>query len=268
MTSDTLLVAGIDVGAATAKAVVLNANEILSSHVLPTGESVERAAESVMEETLDTTHLSLKEVDYVIATGYGRRAVAFADEVITEISCHAKGVNMLMPHARTVIDIGGQDSKVIEIDEKGNIVNFAMNDKCAAGTGRFLEVMAKVLNADIQDIGLLSLDGTDPCQISNTCTVFAESEMVALRADGKRREDILAGIHHAMAHRVAIMGNAIGFRDQVVFTGGVARNEGMKKALQDRIGKEVLVPENPQIVGALGAALMARDKRRTAVTSS
>ena len=268
MTSDTLLVAGIDVGAATAKAVVLNADEILSSHVLPTGESVKRAAESVMEETLDTTHLSLKEVDYVIATGYGRRAVAFADEVITEISCHAKGVNMLMPHARTVIDIGGQDSKVIEIDEKGNIVNFTMNDKCAAGTGRFLEVMAKVLNADIQDIGLLSLDGTDPCQISNTCTVFAESEMVALRADGKGREDILAGIHHAMAHRVAIMGNAIGFRDQVVFTGGVARNEGMKKALQDRIGKEVLVPENPQIVGALGAALMARDKRRTAVTSS
>jgi predicted CoA-substrate-specific enzyme activase len=221
-----------------------------------------------MRETLDAINLAMEKLDYVIATGYGRKAVAFADEAITEISCHAKGVNMLMPEARTVIDIGGQDSKVIEVDEKGNIVNFMMNDKCAAGTGRFLEVMAKVLNADIQDIGRLSLDGTDPCQISNTCTVFAESEMVALRADGKSREDILAGIHYAMAHRVAIMGNAMGFRDQVVFTGGVARNVGMKKALQDRIGNEVLVPENPQIVGALGAALIARDKRLAAASSS
>jgi predicted CoA-substrate-specific enzyme activase len=268
MTSDTLLVAGIDVGAATAKAVVLNANRILSSRVLPTGESVTSAAESVMRETLDTINLSRQEIDYVIATGYGRKAVPFADEAITEISCHAKGVNMLMPGARTVIDIGGQDSKVIEIDEKGNIANFMMNDKCAAGTGRFLEVMAKVLNARIEDIGLISLDGTDPCQISNTCTVFAESEMVALRAEGKSREDILAGIHSAMAHRVAIMGNAIGFRDRVVFTGGVARNVGMKKALQDRIGKEVLVPDNPQIVGALGAAIIARDKRHADTRSS
>lgn len=262
MTSDTLFLAGIDVGAATAKAVILNANRILSAHVLPTGDSVTRAAESVMRETLDTIHLPLERVDYVIATGYGRRAVPFANEVITEISCHARGVNLLLPGARTVIDIGGQDSKVIEIDEKGNIVNFSMNDKCAAGTGRFLEVMAKVLNAAIEDIGPLSLQGTDPCAISNTCTVFAESEMVALRAEGRSREDILAGIHLAMAHRVVIMGSAIGFRDQVVFTGGVARNAGMKKALQDRIGKEVLVPENPQIIGALGAALIARDKRQ------
>jgi predicted CoA-substrate-specific enzyme activase len=260
MTSDALFLAGIDVGAATAKAVVLKADRILSAHVLPTGDSVTRAAESVMRETLNAIQLSLEDIDYVIATGYGRRAVPFADEVITEISCHAKGVNLLMPRAGTVIDIGGQDSKVIEIDEKGNIVNFTMNDKCAAGTGRFLEVMARVLNADIEDIGLLSLQGTDPCPISNTCTVFAESEMVALRAEGKSREDILAGIHSAMAHRVAIMGSGIGFRDQVVFTGGVARNAGMKKALQDRIGREVLVPENPQIVGALGAALIARDK--------
>lgn len=261
MTSDTLLLAGVDVGAATAKAVILNADKILAAHVLPTGESVKRAAESVMQETLDAIRLSLENIDYVIATGYGRRAVPFADEVITEISCHAKGVNLLMPGARTVVDIGGQDSKVIEIDEKGSILNFTMNDKCAAGTGRFLEVMAKVLNAEIEEIGPLSLEGTDPCPISNTCTVFAESEMVALRAEGKSREDILAGIHSAMAHRVAIMGGSIGFRDQVVFTGGVARNEGMKKALQDRIGKEVLVPENPQIVGALGAAIIARDRR-------
>jgi predicted CoA-substrate-specific enzyme activase len=259
MTSDTPLLAGVDVGAATAKAVILNGNSILSSRVLPTGDSVKYAADAVMRETLEPLNLSLENLHCVVATGYGRRAVGFAHEVITEISCHAKGVNMLVPEARTVIDIGGQDSKVIEIDEQGNIVNFAMNDKCAAGTGRSLEVMAKVLNADIEEIGPLSLHGTDPCPISNTCTVFAESEMVALRAEGKRREDILAGIHSAMAHRVAIMGGAIGFRDRVVFTGGVARNEGMKKALEDRMGKHVLVPENPQIVGALGAAIIARE---------
>jgi predicted CoA-substrate-specific enzyme activase len=261
MTSDALIVAGIDIGAATAKAVVLNENKILSACVIPTGESVIRAAESVMRHTLEKATLSHAQIAYIVATGYGRRAVTFAHEVITEISCHAKGANLLYPMARTVIDIGGQDSKVIEIDEKGNIVNFAMNDKCAAGTGRFLEVMARVLNADIEEIGLLSLAADAPCQISNTCTVFAESEMVSLRAEGKSRENILAGIHSAVAHRVVIMGNAMGFKSPVVFTGGVARNIGMKKALQDRIGKEIIVAENPQIIGALGAAILARKKR-------
>jgi predicted CoA-substrate-specific enzyme activase len=135
-----------------------------------------------------------------------------------------------------------------------------MNDKCAAGTGRFLEVMARVLNADIGDIGSISLNGLEPCQISNTCTVFAESEMITLRAEGESRENILGGIHYAMAHRVVIMGNSVGFKNLIVFTGGVAKNIGMKKALQDRIGKDVLVPENPQIIGALGAAIIAKSR--------
>ncbi|MBN1613038.1 MAG: 2-hydroxyglutaryl-CoA dehydratase [Deltaproteobacteria bacterium] len=256
-----MIVAGIDIGAATAKAVLLNGNTMLSSCVIPTGESVALAAESVMRSTLDRTDLSLSEIDYIVATGYGRRAVTFAHEAITEISCHAKGANLLYPLAHTVVDIGGQDSKVIEIDEKGNIVNFAMNDKCAAGTGRFLEVMARVLNAEIEEIGSLSLKGDDPCQISNTCTVFAESEMISLRAEGKSRENILAGIHSAMAHRIAIMGNPIGFKSQIIFTGGVARNIGMKKALQDRIGEEITVADNPQIIGALGAAIIAAKKQ-------
>ena len=260
MTSDTVIVAGIDIGAATAKAVVFKENTILSSCVIPTGESVVRSAESVMQRVLDPVNLLLSEIDYIIATGYGRRAVSFAHEAITEISCHAKGVSFLFSDARSVIDIGGQDSKVIEIDETGNIANFSMNDKCAAGTGRFLEVMARVLNADIEDIGRLALKGDSPCQISNTCTVFAESEMVALRAEGHSRENILAGIHSAMAHRVAIMGNSMGFRNKVIFTGGVAKNIGMKKALEDRIGKEIFVPEDPQIIGALGAAILAWKK--------
>ena len=260
MTGESSLVAGIDIGAATAKAVVLNGTNVISLHVMPTGENVKKVGESVMREALGKAGLSINNIRYIIATGYGRRKVEFANEVITELSCHAKGVNLLIPQARTVIDIGGQDSKVIEIDNNGNIGNFAMNDKCAAGTGRFLEVMAKVLNADIEDIGPISLNGLEPCQISNTCTVFAESEMVALRAEEENRENILAGIHCAMAHRVAIMGNTVGFKNLIVFTGGVARNVGMRKALQDRIGKEILVPENPQIIGALGAAIIARDR--------
>ena len=260
MKSDAVMVAGIDIGAATAKAVVLNEDNMLFSCVIPTGESVVQVAKSVMRQALEGLNLTLTDIKHIVATGYGRKSVAFAHDVVTEISCHAKGVNLLYPMARTVIDIGGQDSKVIEVDENGNIANFAMNDKCAAGTGRFLEVMARVLNADIEEIGLLSLNGDKPCQISNTCTVFAESEMVSLRAEGISRENILAGIHSATAHRVVIMGNAIGFKNQIVFTGGVARNIGMEKAIQERIGKKILVPENPQIIGALGAAILAREK--------
>jgi predicted CoA-substrate-specific enzyme activase len=257
MTSDSTIVAGIDIGAATAKAVVLKENTILSSCVIPTGESVVRSGESVMQRALDPINLTLSDIDHIIATGYGRRAVSFAHDAITEISCHAKGVSFLFSDARSIIDIGGQDSKVIEIDENGNVANFSMNDKCAAGTGRFLEVMAKVLNADIGDIGGLALKGDRPCQISNTCTVFAESEMVALRAEGHSRENILAGIHSAMAHRVAIMGKAMGFKNKAIFTGGVAKNIGMKKALEDRTDREIFVPEDPQIMGALGAAILA-----------
>lgn len=260
MATKPTIVAGIDVGAATVKAVILKENAVLSAHVLPTGDSVAKTAWAVIAAALGAARLSMDQIRCTVSTGYGRRAIDFADEVITEISCHAKGVGSLISGARTVIDIGGQDSKVIAIDGNGNVANFVMNDKCAAGTGRFLEVMAKVLNADIADIGVISLESGAPCRISNTCTVFAESEMVTLRAEGRSREDIFAGIHAAMAHRIAIMGSSVGFREQIVFTGGVAKNAGMKKALEDRIGKDIHIPEEPQIIGALGASIIARDK--------
>ena len=253
-----MIVAGVDIGAATAKAVILNRDRVLSFSIMPTGFSVVRAAEAVTEEALGKAGLSMSKLEYVISTGYGRRAVSFANKVLTEIICHAAGVSLLMPQARTVIDIGGQDSKVIGLDDNGNVTNFVMNDKCAAGTGRFLEVMARVLDVTIDDMGPISLLGNDPCQISSTCTVFAESEMVSLRAEGKSREDMIAGIHKAMARRVAIMGRPVGFKKDVVFTGGVAKNVGIKKALEDEIGLEILLPQEPQIVGALGAALLAK----------
>lgn len=252
------MVAGIDIGAATAKAVILNNNDILAASVIPTGFSVARAGETVIQDALAKTGLSMGELRYITSTGYGRRAVPFAHKVATEIICHAAGVTWLMATARTVIDIGGQDSKVIGLDDSGNITNFVMNDKCAAGTGRFLEVMAGVLGMEIREMGAVSLLGKDPCPISSTCTVFAESEMISLRAEGRSREDLLAGIHKAMAHRVAVMGSSVGFKREVVFTGGVAKNAGMKKALEDEIGLEISVPEDPQIIGALGAALLAK----------
>lgn len=252
-----LILAGIDIGAATAKAVILNINKILSFSIMPTGSNVTKVAEEVIKRALAKASLSMGNVDYVISTGYGRRSVPFAHKAVTEIICHAAGVGSLMPEARTVIDIGGQDSKVIGIDDNGNVSNFVMNDKCAAGTGRFLEVMARVLEVDIDEMGPISLRSKDPCQISSTCTVFAESEMVSLRAEGKGKEDLLAGIHKAIAHRVAIMGKPVGFKKDVVFTGGVAKNEGIKKAIEDEIGMKILIPEEPQIMGALGAAILA-----------
>ena len=255
---DGRVVAGVDVGAATAKAVILNNNNVLASSVIPTGFSAAGAGEVVTKEALQKAGLVMDDLEYIISTGYGRRAVPFANKVLTEIICHAAGVSWLMPEARTIIDIGGQDSKVIGLDDRGNVSNFVMNDKCAAGTGRFLEVMAGVLGIDISEMGPVSLLGQDPCQISSTCTVFAESEMVSLRAEGKSREDIIAGIHKALARRVAIMGAPVGFKKEVVFTGGVAKNVGIRNALEEEIRLEILIPQEPQIVGALGAALLSQ----------
>ena len=252
-----MITAGVDVGAATAKTVIVADGEMLSHAVIPTGHSVARAAEEVTKEALRLAGLSMADLGLIISTGYGRNGVAFASRTASEIICHARGVNFLIPAARTVIDIGGQDSKVIRVREDGNVGDFAMNDKCAAGTGRFLEVMAGVLGLDIEEMGPVSLTSQDPCLISSTCTIFAESEVVSLRAEGRSREDLICGIHRAMSHRVAIMAKPVGLKQEVVFTGGVAKNIGMKSALEKEIGLKISVPEEPQIIGALGAAILA-----------
>lgn len=253
-----MITAGVDVGAATAKTVIISDGEILSYAVIPTGDSVARAAERVTRAALEQAGLSMADLSFVISTGYGRNGVAFANKTASEIICHAKGVNLLMPAARTVIDIGGQDSKVIGVRENGTVSDFVMNDKCAAGTGRFLEVMAGVLGLDIEEMGPISCTSKEPCPISNTCTIFAETEMVSLRAEGRTREDLVAGIHKAVASRVVVMGKTVGYREQVVFTGGVAKNTGVKNSLEAGIGLPILIPEEPQIMGALGAALLAK----------
>ena len=253
-----MLVAGVDVGAATTKAAVMSDGCITGYVIIPTGADVEKAAKVVITESTEKSGISVGDLDYIIATGWGRRGVPFAHKTVTEIRCHAKGANFLIPETRSIIDIGGQDSKAMSIDEKGEVLSFVMNDKCAAGTGRFLEVMAGVLEVKLEEMGALSLTSKDPCMISSTCTIFAETEVVALRAQKRPREDLIAGINNAVARRVVQMGRQTSFPKEVVFTGGVAKNAGIKKALEDELGTKILVSEEPQIVGALGAALLAK----------
>ena len=257
-----MIVAGVDIGAATAKTVVLGDNEILGYCVIPTGHNVKAAVAKVTREALDKAGISLSadELDFVVSTGYGRNAVGFASKTATEILCHAKGAHFVIPGTRAIIDIGGQDSKAIEVDEHGNVRDFVMNDKCAAGTGGFLEVMAEVLEAgSVDNMGPLSLTSDDPASISSTCTIFAESEVVSLRADGRSREDLIAGVHRAVAVRVASMAKRLKIRPDLIFTGGVAKNAGVKAALEREFKMEMVIPEEPQIMGALGAALMAAE---------
>ncbi len=257
-----MAVIGIDVGAVATKAVVLADNQIRGYAITPTGYDVVLAAKKVLKESLKKAGVTEKDLEYIVATGYGRISVPFADEKITEISCHAKGASWLVPETKMVIDIGGQDSKAIRVDEEGNVISFAMNDKCAAGTGRFLEVMARALELQIDRFGKVSLKSKNPCSISSICTVFAESEVISLRAEKKPLEDIIAGIHRAVAKRVVAMMTPIGMVSPITMTGGVAKNVGQRKALEEELGTKLIVPKEPQIVGALGAALFARRGQR------
>ncbi len=252
-------VAGIDVGAGTAKLVILEENDVIINSVTPVGGDVARTIEKLTAKVLDKAGLTLKDLEYVVSTGYGRDAVHFANTSTTEIICHAGGVHFLMPDVRTIIDIGAQDSKIIRIDGKGRVTDFVMNDKCAAGTGRFLEVMAQVLGIKLEEMGTMSINSKNPCSISSTCTVFAETEVVMLRAQGKSVEDLIAGIHRAIASRVIILGSGIRLEQETAFTGGVAKNTGVQNALESAGHIRCLIPSEPQITGALGAALIARE---------
>jgi predicted CoA-substrate-specific enzyme activase len=212
---------------------------------------------NVYEELLTELGIEKSGVGRVVSTGYGRNSVKFMDKAMTEIICHGAGAHYLNPRARSVIDIGGQDSKAIVLDEKGKVKNFAMNDKCAAGTGRFLEVMARALEVDLDGFGALSLGASNPSRISSLCTVFAESEVISLISKGEKRENIIAGIHESIAARIAAMANRLRIAPLVVMTGGVAKNIGVVKALEKKIGMAVEVSEYAQVNGAIGAAILA-----------
>lgn len=249
--------AGIDIGSITAKAAILRDGLLQGTRVIFTGYNSEAAGRRVFDELLGELQLTRADIGRIIATGYGRKSVAIADKVVTEIMCHAAGARFLDPSVRSVIDIGGQDSKAIVMDVNGKVVNFAMNDKCAAGTGRFLEVMARALEADLDEFGDLSLKAEQPAKISSLCTVFAESEVISLIAKGENRENIIAGIHEAIASRISAMANRIGLTAPVMMTGGVARNVGVVRALEKVIGAPIIVSPHAQLTGAIGAAAIA-----------
>jgi (R)-2-hydroxyacyl-CoA dehydratese activating ATPase len=251
------LFAGIDSGSSTTKAIVYGGGRIRSHAIIPTGHHVLESAEKVLAKALEIAGERNNRLKYIITTGYGRRSISFGNRSIPEIICHAKGACYLSNDLSGVIDIGGQDSKVIRLDEKGEVIDFMMNDKCAAGTGRFLEVMANVMELNLEDLGAVSLKSKNPCKISNTCTIFAESEVIALRAEGRSREDLVAGVHDAVASRVAIMATAYALSGKVMFTGGVAKNTGIKKILEKKLNIQLIIPFEPQVIGALGAAVLA-----------
>ncbi len=255
-----MAVAGIDVGSLTAEVVILEQDKVLSAVIIPTGANSIKAAEKALQKTLDESGLNRSELEYIVATGYGRVSIDFADKRITEITCHGRGAYFLDPSVRTVIDIGGQDSKVILMNGSGKVLDFAMNDKCAAGTGRFLEVMAQALEFELKDLAELSNQAKEAVSISSMCTVFAESEVVSLIARGLPREDIACGLHQAIADRTAGLVRRVGLEEKVMITGGVAKNAAVVKALNEKLNIKLIIPQEPQVVGALGAALLARDE--------
>lgn len=253
-----VFVAGIDVGSIAAKAVIyeLDSKHILSSTVLPTGWTPKESAYKALEETCIKANITPEQVSYSIATGYGRISLPFVSGVKTEISCHARAVHYLHPRAGLVLDIGGQDSKVISLDSDGNVIDFMMNDKCAAGTGRFLQVVAGILNLSLDELGEKAVKGK-VINISNMCAVFAESEIIGLLAQGAKPEDLAAGVFTSIAKRMRSLTGRIAWKGQCLFTGGLATNPHFAHHLAKELDLEVLVPENPQCMGALGAALFA-----------
>jgi predicted CoA-substrate-specific enzyme activase len=252
-----VITVGIDVGSITTKAALIRDGKLEGTALINSGYNARQAGEKVFRLLMDECGVEEGAVDRIVATGYGRSTVEFAQKAITEITCHAAGAHFQDPRVRSVIDIGGQDSKAIALDQAGRVLDFAMNDKCAAGTGRFLEVMARALEVDLDAFGDMSLEADAPASISSLCTVFAESEVISLISRGEKRENIIAGIHESIGARVVAMANRIGLAKPLMMTGGVARNRGVVKALEKKSGLPITVLKLAQINGAIGAALIA-----------
>ena len=258
---ETIYTLGIDVGSTASKCIILaNGKEIVAKSLVDVGAGT-TGPQRAIDQVLQAAGLKREQIAYVLATGYGRNSLmeGFADKQMSELSCHAKGAYFLFPGVHTVIDIGGQDVKVLHIDN-GMMTSFQMNDKCAAGTGRFLDVMARVLEVKVADLGALGAQSTKHVGISSTCTVFAESEVISQLAAGTDKCDIINGIHHSVAGRVGGLARRVGIQDMVVMTGGVAQNQGIVTALEEELGHKIHTSPLTQYNGALGAALFAWGK--------
>ncbi len=256
-----MIVAGCDVGSLTAKAVIMDDDNIISHAVMLAKIKPAESAKDVMEMALKKAGMSANEIQFAVGTGYGKDHVPFVQRVESEISCHARGARWSLPSVRTVIDIGGQDAKAIQLDETGKVVRYIYNDKCASGTGRFLEVMADAMEVNLEDMGSVGKQAKEKIHISNQCVIFAETEVVSLINEGKEVSDIVNALHRAMAGRVVSLARSIGVESDVVMTGGVAKNSGVFDALAESLNLPVktLNGIDPQINGAVGAALFARE---------
>lgn len=253
--------AGCDVGSLTAKAVILSDDTVISSAVIQAGLSPRESGEAVMEKALAGAGLTFRDLENVVGTGYGRKMIPHATRTESEISCHARGAVWGLPSCRMVIDIGGQDAKAIKVDERGHVVCYRYNDKCASGTGRFLEVMAEAMDVALADLGDLAGLSREELTISSQCVIFAETEVVSLLNEDKAVPDIIRALHKSMAGRVASLARGIGIDEDIVMTGGVAKNKGLFSSLATALNKplKTLPAIDPQINGALGAALFAKD---------
>lgn len=249
---------GIDIGSTAAKAVVFD-QHVLGRALLPTGWDPKKAGAQVLRAALTDAGLERHQVATVVGTGYGRISLPFLDRKITEISCHARGARFLLPHTRLVVDVGGQDTKVIALHENGSVADFLMNDKCAAGTGRFLQVMTGVLDVSLDELGDMALHA-EPAAISSMCAVFAESEVIGLLARGVGKEAIAAGVVDSIARRIEGLVGRMGPARRITFTGGIAGNAAVCRRIADSLGVELQMPPNPQLVGALGAAVLGYER--------
>ncbi|MFK4786032.1 acyl-CoA dehydratase activase [Fusobacterium sp. MFO224] len=251
---------GVDIGSSSSKAVILkNGKEIIATDVLQVGIG-SKGPKVILEIVLKKSKIERKNIDQIVVTGYGRFTFDEADKQISEISCHAKGIHFLVPEAKTIIDIGGQDAKAISLNSKGKINQFFMNDKCAAGTGRFITVMSKVLEIPLDEMKDYDKKADAPVTVSSTCTVFAESEVISQLAKGATTENIVAGVHNSVAHKVGGLAKRTPLEDNVVMCGGVAKNTGVVRALRETLNRNIIVAPNPQLTGALGAAIYAYEE--------
>lgn len=254
---------GIDFGSTTAKAVIVDLyGNIVASCVSHMGAVSNLAVEAAVEGVLEQAGLTQADMGRTVSTGYGRRMLDIADKNFTEITCHARGAVAMVPDARLVIDIGGQDSKVISVDSNGLIAQFAMNDRCAAGTGKFLEVLTRAMKIELEDMGDVAMAAENELKISSMCATFAETEVISLRAEGHSKPDVLGAVHLAIANRTLGLVSRVGKKGPVVMTGGVAKNRAAVHYIEKVLGLPVILPGNPQVAGALGAALLALDDYR------
>ena len=255
-----LYTAGVDMGSAFSKAAIVATNKVMSYHVIPSGGNYKLAADKVIRKALTKANLSFNNIAYVVATGYGAASVPRYDQVVTDISCQGRGIFYLFPSVRTVADIGDMFTKVFKVDDRGRTTAFLLSGKCAGGSARLLQVIAHVLRVNLDEIGPLSLKSQNRVDFNTSCAVFAESEAVSRVAEGESKEDILAGVHQALAAQIQTLMERVGIEKDCALIGGGAKDIGLVRSIEERLGFSLSVPEEPQIVAALGAALIAGEK--------